>query len=387
MGYTGITVEQALIKIAGSPLAVSKMDALEYLEVELSLDMPSMAVFALRDEIYTGREVTQWANQGVASIGDELEVQFGNNSNSLVTVFKGEVVALEPEFREDGSSVMVVRGYDKMHRMLRGTSASAHAEKNPHEVAQDLFVSGLTAQTDNTSFGVMEHQMVDNQSDLAFVQQVARANGMMVSVDETGKIKLVNRPTTPKLDAVEWGFNLIEFRPRVSVAGQVDKVEVIGWDPAQQVQVRGTKTSSSVQPKLGIVSNASGGAHASSKLAAATYLEVRRPVTTTAQANAVAQAILDEINSGFIEVEGRCAGNPAIKAATTMPVKNTGGFDGDYFITTARHVYGRGTLLRRVYRDRPAPSNGLRDDRRGQGALGGHGSLVRRLSRGGDSDQ
>ena len=39
------------------------------------------------------------------------------------TVIKGEIASLEPIFSADGDTAMLVRGYDKSHRLHRGRRA------------------------------------------------------------------------------------------------------------------------------------------------------------------------------------------------------------------------------------------------------------------------
>ena len=49
----------------------------------------------------------------------ELEVKLGSTGESTTqTLFKGEIVTVEPDFHAGGVA-MVVRAYDKTHRMMR----------------------------------------------------------------------------------------------------------------------------------------------------------------------------------------------------------------------------------------------------------------------------
>ena len=52
-------------------------------------------------------------------VGVELEVKLGGTGDRTTkTIFKGEIVTVEPDFQAGGAS-MVVRAYDKSHRMMR----------------------------------------------------------------------------------------------------------------------------------------------------------------------------------------------------------------------------------------------------------------------------
>ena len=54
----------------------------------------------------------------------------------------------------------------------------------------------------------------------------------------------------------------------------------------------------------------------------------------------MAQAILDEVNAGFLQADGTALGNPALKPGAQVTISKVGTkFSGTYIITTARHIY------------------------------------------------
>ncbi|MCZ7545571.1 MAG: phage baseplate assembly protein V [Anaerolineae bacterium] len=84
-----------------------------------------------------------------------------------------------------------------------------------------------------------------------------------------------------------------------------------------------------------------GGEAAQEALASsARQVVVRRPVASQAEADAVAQALLDEINAGFIEAEGTAHGNPALTAGQVITLEDLGErFSGKYMVTAVVHTY------------------------------------------------
>jgi uncharacterized protein involved in type VI secretion and phage assembly len=64
------------------------------------------------------------------------------------------------------------------------------------------------------------------------------------------------------------------------------------------------------------------------------------PVTTQAEADAMAQSVCDEMGNAFIQAEGTCLGNPAVHAGAIVELKGIGQrFSGRYRITHALHRY------------------------------------------------
>src|SRR5438270_12637540 len=66
----------------------------------------------------------------------------------LKTVFDGEVTAWRTELERSGPSVLVLRGLDRSHRMMRGHKTRTYPNATPLDVAQQIATQyGLTAKT------------------------------------------------------------------------------------------------------------------------------------------------------------------------------------------------------------------------------------------------
>ena len=136
------------------------------------------------------------------------------------------------------------------------------------------------------------------------------------------------------------GGTLHSFHPRLTLAEQVNEVIVKGWNPANKHEVRGQATDSDSAPAIGF--NGFGGQLASRAFSSASQVVVRHVVTTQAEADALARAILDEINAGFVEAEGVALGNPDLVAGTELDIQNLGQrFSGKYVATSATHLYSQ----------------------------------------------
>ena len=326
--------KQIEIKVNGSDLSNEIMDVLYETEIETSLYLPSMFTLRFHDEKLTLIDGTNFA------AGATVEIKLPDDTGAFTTVFKGEITAIEPEFTQTYVAMLVVRGYDKGHRLNRGTKSKVFVDVSDSDiVSQIVGTSGLSAQVTATTT-IYKHVFQHAVSDWVFIHERARRNGYEVLIDDTN---IYFRPisTTRTEVSLLWGISLRNFQPRMSLVKQVNSVKVRGWNPTTKQAIIGSASSSSSSPTTGV--NNWGGALSQSAFSAAETLEVQHPVNTQDEANKMAQAILDEINAGFLEADGTAFGNPAIKPGVKVNIQKVGTkFSGTYVVTTVRHLYQSG---------------------------------------------
>ncbi|MCA0457955.1 MAG: VgrG-related protein [Chloroflexi bacterium] len=324
-------VKQIEIKVGGTDLTNDIMDVLYEAEIETSLYLPSMFTLRFHDEELNLTDGTTFA------AGAAVEIKLPDDSGALSTVFKGEITAIEPEFTKDFVAMLVVRGYDKGHRLNRGTKTKVFVDVTDSDIVSQIAnSSGLSPQVTATST-LHKHVFQHAVSDWVFIHERARRNGYEVLIDDT---KLYFRPisTTRTETNLVWGDSLWSFQPRMSLAKQVSSVKVRGWNPTTKQAIIGSASSSSSSPTTGV--NNWGGALSQSAFSEAEALEVQHPVHTQDEATKMAQSILDEINAGFLEADGTAFGNPALKPGVKVNIQKVGTkFSGKYVVTTVRHIY------------------------------------------------
>src|SRR5207247_199351 len=97
------------------------------------------------------------------AIGASLVVKLGYEEQPA-TVFDGEITAIEVEVDNDQFPVLVVRGYDRSHRMRRERKTAAHVNTKDSDIAGKLARAyGLSATSVDTAT-VHPHVFQDNQS-------------------------------------------------------------------------------------------------------------------------------------------------------------------------------------------------------------------------------
>lgn len=327
------------VKTGGAALPPEVMDKLISAEVDNSLEVPDMAVLRFHDNDLTLVEGTNF------DLGKELEISAVQAGSPLSPpLFKGEITAIEPSFDESATATLTIRGYDKRHRLNRETKTRSFVNVTDSDIVSQLVGgAGLSASAEATS-QVRDTVFQQNQTDLEFLSELARRNGYETAID--GTTLQFRKPETSTAATVEWGRELISFQPRLSLAGQVNEVTVRGWDTKQAKMIMGQATSSKSQPEIGF--GKWGGQAAQSALSAAKHYEVRQVLQTQDEAKAIAQRILDDINSDFIEAEGVADASPLIRAGKIIEIKQIGRkFSGKYHVTSATHVLEAGQY--RVY--------------------------------------
>ncbi|MEO1439677.1 MAG: VgrG-related protein [Chloroflexota bacterium] len=345
-----LQVNQLTVKVDGKLLEAEWLDELLEVEVDSTYEMPDMFIMTFKDDDL------HWLEGSTFDIGKSIEISFTTDeADSFETLVKGEVTAIEPQFNSDYSAYFIVRGFDRSHRLNRATSSTAYVNQTDSDIVKKLGgAAGLSVTADSTTT-VRENVIQHSQTNLAFIHQLARLNGCEVFVDD--KKLYFKKGGTGRggtTISLKWGDSLHKFNPRLSAANQINEVQVKGWDQKTKKAIIGKATSSKSHPSTG--AGGSGGTVAKGKFGAAVHVEVRRPVIDQKHADAIAQSILDEVNSTFVEAEGSADGNPKIMAGAKIKLDNVGKkFNGTYLITSARHIYAGGQYVTRFSVMGPRP--------------------------------
>jgi len=325
-------MDHLYIKVDGNDLPSEIMDDLIEVVVDTSLHVPDMFTIQVHDEHL------QWVDEGPFELGKEVEIAFipeeGGNSQVLI---KGEITALEPEFVAGTQANLLVRGYDQSHRLFRGTHSQAYLQVTDSDLANRIAQeAGLRAQVDSTT-EVYDHVLQHNQSHMDFLTERAERIGYEFFVMEnTLHFRRPSRNgSTPEL---EWGHQLQTFRPLLTLVEQVDEVVVKGWDPKARKTIVGQASRGQTEPQIG--RQQSGAELASAAFNSARRVVVKRYVHSQAEADTLAQSILDELSGAYIQADGTCYGQPDLRAGMYVRLTSLGTqFSGTYFVTGATHTY------------------------------------------------
>lgn len=339
---TSSLINDIKLKVGGAPFPIPNddleqgiMDSLLDIEVDQSLYLPDMFIMRFNDEKLDA------VNRGPFETGKTMEISIGKDEEGATPeiVFKGEITAVEPEFTENMTAYLTVRGYDKRHRLMRGTKTKVYVNMMHSDIVQQLASAAGLSPTVESTGTVYEHIYQHNQTDLEFMYELARLNNFELVFD--GDKLYFRKPKGSRGNVtLEWGSSLRSFRPRMTLYGQVSEVIVRGWDPKQKKELIGTASSSQTNPQIDV--GGSGIDVTQKAFGAAKRMEVQTNVSTQSEAENLAQAILDDINSGFVEADGIAFGDPKLVAGSKVKIEKLGQrFSGEYVATTATHYFSQ----------------------------------------------
>ena len=324
---------QIYIKINGALVTDVVMGNVMEVVVDQHVRVPTM--FTLR---FQDADLNFVEGQHI-NLTDVVEIGALKSSGEPVRMVVGEVTALEPDFTSQRIAQLVVRGYDRSHRLHRYCHNRAFINVRDSDLAQRLAdEAGLQAQVTSTSI-IYEHIYQHHQTDWSLLQERAWRVGYDCFVADN---TLYFQPTTLSNSAdatLTWGENNLEVRPRMTLRDQVDEVIVRGWDAATQQPIVGRSNAGTLAPSIGESQN---GSSWSTPFGTGSMLVVDQAVASQSEADLLAAARMTEVSSTFITVEGSVFRQPAVQAGRTVALDGLGSrFSGTYLVTQATHIYTR----------------------------------------------
>lgn len=317
------------IEIDGSEVEEQVMGQLLEAVIDQHAHLPDMFILRFNDP---GLDLL---DSGPFDLTKKVKVEAADESGTKFTLIKGEITALEPEFGDNMIAELVVRGYDKSHRLYRQHQSQAFLNKKDSDLAGEMAQSaGLSSEVDGTST-VYEHIYQHNQSNLEFLMQRAWRIGYECFVEDE-KLYFRKPPANGQGVQLTWGQDLRTFQPRMTLAEQVDEVIVRGWDVDKKEAIVGQAQNGRLYPSIGESKDGAGWA---GSFGQGKKVIVDQPVVSQAEANALATARLDEISGSFIQAVGTAFRRPDLKAGKTVELEALGErFSGKYLVTSATHI-------------------------------------------------
>ena len=136
---------------------------------------------------------------------------------------------------------------------------------------------------------------------------------------------------------LEWGKSLIDFKPTLTTANQIQSVTVNGWDRKAKKPI--SEKVSIDDPKLKL--NKDLHKLITEKCAAREEVVVDEPVFTPAEAKQRALAILGDRSREIVKASATSIGLPDLRAGQRVQIGGLGArFSGTYFITDTTHTLG-----------------------------------------------
>jgi phage protein D/phage baseplate assembly protein gpV len=332
MPTTEELISQMYFKLDGTHASADIMDSLISIEVDDNLNLPDTFTVQIRDP------ELKFLDSNTFALGKSVEILVKGGSG-MVKLMDGQITTIEPRFAQKGNPFLIVRGYDRCHRLNREKKSCSFNQMTDSDIATKIArKAGLTPKVESTR-EVHEYVVQDHQSDWEFLWDRAQRIGFRVFV-EGNELHFKKTPSTSaKVPVLDWGNNLIEFNPCLNSLRQVGEVIVRGWDSKAKKEIVGRATKANDVPKIGQQDQ---GGKAAEKAFGVAGKEIigDRPVFTQGEADDLAQSICDEIGQDFITADGICSGTPEVYAGAIVDLRGVGDcFGGRYRVSHALHRY------------------------------------------------
>lgn len=334
------------VLINGAPLSIDVEADLMTVIVHEDIVAPSMFTLKLSNWDIKQHKVTWSDDDTWFTMGNEVEIHMGY-VNNLQKIMVGEITALEPEFCVSEFPTVVVRGYDRRHRLMRGRQTKTFIQMKDSEIASQLAIEArLTPKVEDTKVK-LEYVLEHNQTHLEFLQERAQRIGYEVVVEEKTLFFRPHQNTdSPVLTLDIDKTDLMEFYPRLTTLPEVGQVNVRGWNPKEKAEIVG-------QAKAGDEGTTMGGSKTGPTVAnvfgSSINTSVKQPVFSQAEADQIAIGYLKDMALEYITGEGTCVGRTDLRAGEVIKLQGIGQrFSGNYYVTSTTHT----CLPRQGYRTR-----------------------------------
>ena len=308
--------------------------------------------------------------------GTYIELWMGYQSQSTMRrMMVGEITALEPNFPESGAPTLHVNGLNQIHQLRGEQHTYSWTQKKDTDIAIELGKKPVKSGQPGLGIPVAKNPASDetteefvfmnNQYDIVFLLERARRHGYEVYLDEdpsTGDKAIYFGLSQSKANVpvyrLEWGRSLLNFKPTLSTAKQVNQVTVRGWDRTanREIEVNYTlqdlwKDQGKSQAEITRLDQIRKSAYENR-----TDVVTRPPVRTIAEARQLARATLEDQSKRLIQATAATIGLPDLRAGCNVEIIGFGirtnatgqlqgassDFDGEYYITETTHTIGGG---------------------------------------------
>lgn len=347
---TGAPAAAFTIKVDGSDLPTEARGNVLDITVDERLDAPAAFSLELVNWDMDKQAVT-FSDDRLFAPGAAVEIQLGHGTTTTKVV-SGEVTGLELQLAERVRSILVVRGYDRLHRLRRGRHTKAFTQAKDSDLAKKLAGGAGLGDSVEDSGEVHAYLLQSDQTDLDFLLARARSIGYELLVDDKTLIFRKVRNARGKVETLSATGELLSVSAYLSTANQVSEVTVLGWDPKAKKALVGRAQDSDLNGTMG---GQTSGPAATKPFGAHTLTVVEHPVATQKEADLLAKGFLNELALEYVVAEAELIGRPTLRAGAVVELDGLGKrFSGAYYLTRVRHRLGPNGYRTRLHARRNA---------------------------------
>ena len=270
-------------------------------------------------------------------IGDVVKIQMGIDDH--VDIMTGEITSLDFSFEK--APFMEIRGYDRLHRLRFGTKRRSFKNTKDSDIAS-LIASEINLTPEVESTGTTHPYIFqNNQSNYDFLLERAKRIGYELLADDRKLIFRKSKESKSPDISLEYGKDFQNFSIQIRTLTEGSKVELRGWDIKNKREIISSISKGSEQTKM--AGKESGFEISENAFNSSTVAIVDNMVMDPDEAENIAKARFNLMLKEFIAGNGKCKGNPAIRAGKTIEIKGLGDrISGVYYIVSTVHSMKNG---------------------------------------------
>lgn len=320
------------ILLNGSELSKEFMTSVIEITIEDEINLPSLFSIKLNMVDYKNGK---WQGIDLKAFkpGDKISVSIG--LDEVKPVISGEITSLDLNLCEH--SQLEIRGYDLLHRLRMGTRNKVFTKKKDSEIASEIAREhGLTVEAEDTKT-VYDYIFQNNVSNYEFLLKRAANLDYEIYVEDKKLYFVKSRaPKASELPELKYRKDFDQLTLELRALTRGSTIEVRGWDVKEKKEIK-------VSAKKGDETTKMGGSESGFELSAKSLEEspVAVPVENLvdrSEAQSIATAQYNSLLREFITGEGKCWGNPLLRAGKTVKLSGIDErFSGSYYIVSTVH--------------------------------------------------
>ncbi len=323
------------VEINGAPIDPLAAYSIRSVEVQEEINKANTFSFVVQDEFRAGRFT--WLGNQLFKVGNPMRLALGYAGDNVV-IAEGKIQNINAEFPESGHPSFTVEGTSDAYKDLMVPSGvQVFKEKSAADIVRKIAQDAkLEANVDDTPGVSGIKTKKGGQSRFDFLKDLAKEVGFEVQL--AGKKLRFGKPRQdldPEV-TLEWGKNLISFKPTLNTAQAVSAVVVRGWDKS------GKKAIEERVP-AGDESRQESGRQLSSQVAQQIFGEVVKeitdqPVNSVDEARKIAKSELDKISENLIRGSAVTVGLTQLRPGICVQLDSLGSwFTGKYYLEKVTH--------------------------------------------------
>ncbi len=318
----------------GNELPDNLRAAIDGVTFEDEINLPAMFTVKCNIVDFEGGD---WRGIDLAAFkpGDEMKVFMGLDKTTAMMT--GEMTSLDLNFKD--YSYMEIRGYDRLHRLRFGTKRRSFKDMKDSDIASSITSEvGLSPDVEDTGT-IYPYVFQNNQTNFEFLLERARRIGYEMLVDDkTFIFRKSQEDKSPQL-TLQYGIDLQSLSLQLKTLTEGSEVEFRGWDVKNKKEITAKAGSGSETTTMN--GKASGYKLSEDAFGASSTSVLDEAVIDAADADTIAKAAYNTRLKEFLTGDGKCSGNPNIRAGKTIEIKGIGDrFSGVYYVTATTHSIG-----------------------------------------------